>query len=72
MHSGITSIPLYGAGIMHVGYIMHRERKPSKLLTSYIANLQDVVRTNPTVTGVPAENAREPWDMDAANSGIRS
>lgn len=72
MHSGITSIPLDGAGIMHVGYIMHRERKPSKLLTSYIANLQDVVCANPTVTGVPAENAREPWDMDAANSGIRS
>lgn len=72
MHSGITSIPLDGAGIMHVGYIMHRERKPSKLLTSYIANLQDVVRTNPTVTGVSAENARDPWDMDAANSEMRS
>lgn len=49
MHSGIASIPLDVDAVMQVGYIMHNERRPSALLESYIANLREVVRVNPTV-----------------------
>ena len=49
MHSGIVSIPLDTDALMQVGYIMHAERKPSALLESYIDNLREVVKDNPTV-----------------------
>ena len=55
MHSGITSIPLDDAGTMQVCYIMHAERRPSSLLQSYIANLQKVISSNPTVTTTSLE-----------------
>ena len=49
MHSGIVSIPLDAAETMQVGYIMHSERRPSKLLLRYIEELHSVIRKNPTV-----------------------
>ncbi len=49
MHSGIVSIPLDAAETMQVGYIMHSERRPSKLLLHYIEELHSVIRKNPTV-----------------------
>ena len=50
MHSGIVSIPLDTDDVMHVGYIIHKERRPSSLLLRYIEQLQDVIKANPTVT----------------------
>ena len=50
MHSGIASIPLEASETMQVGYIMHRERRPSKLLLRYIEELHGIIRQNPTVT----------------------
>lgn len=49
MLSGIVSIPLKTDLRMHVGYIMHAERRPSRLLERYIANLHKVISENPTV-----------------------
>ncbi len=49
MLTGIVSIPLETDERMQVGYIMHAERRPSELLKSYIANLHQVIRDNPTV-----------------------
>ncbi|WP_165052757.1 MULTISPECIES: LysR family transcriptional regulator [unclassified Adlercreutzia] len=49
MLSGIVSIPLDSPARMQVGYIMHSERRPSALLESYIANLREVIKGNPTV-----------------------
>ena len=49
MLSGIVSIPLETDLRMRVGYIMHAERRPSRLLERYIANLHKVIRENPTV-----------------------
>jgi len=40
MHTGIVSIPLDTDEVMQVGYLMHRERKPSKLLLHYIERLK--------------------------------
>ncbi len=57
MHSGIVSIPLEGEDRMQVGYIMHSERKPSPLLESFICNLRDVVKINPTVDAYIEEGA---------------
>lgn len=50
MHAGIVSIPLDTDAVMHVGYIIHNERKPGPLLLRYINRLQSVIRENPTVT----------------------
>ena len=50
MAAGITSIPLETDAVMHVGYIIHNERKPSTLLLRYIDRLQSVIKENPTVT----------------------
>ncbi len=49
MLSGIVSISLKTDLRMRVGYIMHAERRPSRLLERYIANLHTVIRDNPTV-----------------------
>ena len=49
MLSGIVSIPLDTDLRMRVGYIMHAERRPSRLLERYIANLHAVIEANPTV-----------------------
>lgn len=49
MLSGIASIPLQSDVVMKVGYLIHKERKPSKLLLSYIDNLQSIIKNNPTV-----------------------
>ena len=50
MHSGIVQVPLETDEKMRVGYIMHRERRPSDLLLAYIENLKGIIRSNPTVT----------------------
>ena len=49
MHSGIVSIPLAADEVMQVGYIMHNERRPSKLLTRYIDELHKVIAENGSV-----------------------
>ncbi|MBO4352761.1 MAG: LysR family transcriptional regulator [Eggerthellaceae bacterium] len=49
MHSGIVPIPLEVDEVMQVGYIMHNERRPSKLLLHYIDELHDVIAKNPMV-----------------------
>lgn len=49
MLRGIVSIPLNADARMRVGYLIHRERKPSSLLLAYIENLQQIVKSNPTV-----------------------
>lgn len=48
MLSGIVSIPLKTDLRMRVGYIMHAERRPSRLLEHYIENLHAVIRTHPS------------------------
>ncbi len=55
MHSGIVSIPFDTNATMKVGYIMHNERKPSALLESYVDNLRNVIKANPTVEAYLAE-----------------
>lgn len=50
MLSGIASVPLDSDEVMCVGYIMHRERKPSELLLRYIDELNAFVQSNPGVT----------------------
>ncbi len=55
MHSGIVSIPFDTDATMRVGYIMHNERKPSRLLESYIENLRNVIKNNPTVEAYLAD-----------------
>ncbi len=49
MLRGIVSIPLNADAHMHIGYLIHRERKPSSLLLAYIANLHEIIKGNPTV-----------------------
>ena len=49
MQQGIVSIPLDTNDVMRVGYLIHRERKPSPLLEQYIAQLSQIVRHNPHV-----------------------
>lgn len=48
----IVSIPLDTDERMRVGYLMHRERKPSPLLERYIARLSEIVRSNSCVESV--------------------
>ncbi len=55
MHSGIASIPLDVDETMQVGYIMHNERSPSRLLLDYIEQLHAVIDASPTVTAYPRE-----------------
>ena len=49
MLRGIVSIPLDADAHMRVGFLIHRERKPSTLLLAYIENLQHIIKSNPTV-----------------------
>ena len=49
MLRGIVSIPLNADARMRVGYLIHRERKPSQLLLAYIDNLKSIIKSNPTV-----------------------
>ena len=49
MQSGIVSIPLEDAPVMHVGYIMHEERRATRLVERYIAELKRVIAENPSV-----------------------
>ncbi len=45
----IVSIPFDTEERMRVGYLMHRERKPSRLLQRYLDRLSSIVRSNPHV-----------------------
>ena len=45
----IVSIPLETDECMRVGYLIHKERKPSELLRQYIDRLSSIVRDNPSV-----------------------
>ncbi|MBP3894725.1 MAG: LysR family transcriptional regulator [Atopobiaceae bacterium] len=49
MHAGIVAIPLQVDESMQVGYVMHKQRRPSDLLLSYIEELHNVIAENPTV-----------------------
>ena len=46
MQWGMASIPLADAPTMHVGYIMHDERKPSLLLQQYLDELNRIIHAN--------------------------
>lgn len=50
MQSGIVSVPLQTKERMRVGYLIHRDRKPSDLLNRYIQELKSIIKDNPTVT----------------------
>ena len=53
MQWGMASIPLADAPTMHVGYIMHDERKPSPLLQQYLDELDRIIQENqPSEDGV--------------------
>ncbi|MGI6755577.1 MAG: LysR family transcriptional regulator [Atopobiaceae bacterium] len=49
MQQGIVSVPLNTTKTMSVGYLIHRERKPSDLLLQYIDELKRCIRKNPTI-----------------------
>ena len=61
MHSGIVSIPLNTEGLtdeqttMQVGYITHRQLKPSPLLRTYITELEKIIASDPSVHAYPAD-----------------
>ena len=46
MQWGMASIPLADALTMHVGYIMHDDRKPSPLLQQYLDELNRIIHAN--------------------------
>lgn len=46
MQWGMASIPLADAPTMHVGYIMHDDRKPSPLLQQYLDELNRIIHAN--------------------------
>jgi hypothetical protein len=49
----MASIPLADAPTMHVGYIMHDERKASPLLQQYLDELDRIIQENqPSEDGV--------------------
>ena len=50
MHTGIVSIPLDCDETMQVGYLIHKERRPSELLSRYIEKLKGIIKANPSVT----------------------
>lgn len=54
MTNGIAAIPLECDEYMRVGYIMHNERKPSKLVLRYIELLEEIIREN----GLALDNAK--------------
>ena len=49
MQTGIASIPLDVEEKMTVGYLVHRERRPSELMEAYLAQLHRVIKANPLV-----------------------
>lgn len=55
MHSGIVSIPFDSPERMRVGYIIHKERRPSLLLLSYIGKLKTIIKANPGITAYLAD-----------------
>lgn len=55
MHSGIAAIPLNVPDVMHVGYIIQAQRKPTKLLDRYVELLKENVKGNPTVAAYRGE-----------------
>ena len=59
MQQGIVSRPLDTKERMRVGYLVHRERKPSELLERYIARLSKIVRENPSVEAYLGEATPE-------------
>lgn len=50
MQDGIVAIPLDANEVMRVGYIMHNERKPSKLVIRYIEKLEECINDSNLVT----------------------
>lgn len=50
MYTGIVSILLHANETMRVGYVMHKDRRPSQLLDRYISNLKLIVQRDPSVT----------------------
>ena len=52
MYTGIVSIPLDTQDSMQVGYVMHNERRPSKLLLRYIDELHSIIKNDPTVSPI--------------------
>lgn len=46
MHSGIVSIPLDVNEVMKVGYLVHRERRPSLFLLNYIGKLRAAIKSS--------------------------
>lgn len=50
MQDGIVAIPLDANEVMRVGYIMHNERKPSKLVIRYIEKLEECINDSKLVT----------------------
>ena len=50
MQDGIVAIPLDSNEVMRVGYIMHNERKPSKLVVRYIEKLEECINDSQLVT----------------------
>lgn len=50
MQTGIVAIPLDVNEVMRVGYIMHKERKPSKLVLRYIKKLEECINDSTLVT----------------------
>ena len=46
MQWGMASIPLADAPLMHVGYIIHDERRPSPILEQYLAELDRIISEN--------------------------
>ena len=49
MQTGIVAIPLECDEVMRVGYLMHNERKPSKLVQAYIAELERCIHDSSLV-----------------------
>lgn len=55
MHTGIASIPLNVDEKMKVGYVLHKDRRPSALCTHYINQLKAIIQANATVTSYLAD-----------------
>ncbi len=55
MLRGIVSVPLVSDEVMRVGYIMHRERRPSELLLGYIDELHAIAAADAGVSATPSE-----------------
>lgn len=50
MYDGIVSVPLESNVTMRVGYLVHKQRKPSKLMELYIEQLKGVIKENEGVS----------------------